>query len=72
MPPLRCAAGATCPDRGLGVGVVREVRVAAPEWLAQQRYAGDTLVSVIRWRRSLTGGMRELAEFLRRFLRSPA
>jgi transcriptional regulator with XRE-family HTH domain len=46
------------------VGVLQEVRQAAPEWLAQQRYAGDILHKVIQRRRSLTTEMRELADFL--------
>jgi hypothetical protein len=58
------ALAATRQD-GKAVGVLREVRAAAPEWLAQQRYAGDTLSSVITRRRALSEDMRELAEFLR-------
>ncbi|HEX4101800.1 MAG TPA: helix-turn-helix domain-containing protein [Pseudonocardiaceae bacterium] len=46
------------------VGILQEIRGAAPEWLGQQRYAGDILAKVIEHRRSLTVEMRELADFL--------
>lgn len=36
------------------VGVLRELRVGAPEWLGQQRYARDILSKVITRRRTLT------------------
>jgi transcriptional regulator with XRE-family HTH domain len=52
-------------QHGEAVGVLREVRQAAPEWMAQQRYAGDILTQVIARRRSLTPEMRELADHLR-------
>lgn len=46
------------------IGVLRELRAAAPEWLAQQRYARDILSAVITRRRTLTEEMRGLAGFL--------
>jgi hypothetical protein len=47
------------------VAVLQDIRAAAPEWLAQQRYATDILTRIIGRRRSLTPEMRELARFLR-------
>ncbi|HEV2378018.1 MAG TPA: helix-turn-helix transcriptional regulator [Streptosporangiaceae bacterium] len=47
------------------VAVLHDIRGAAPEWLAQQRYAADILGRVIGRRRSLTPEMRDLAAFLR-------
>jgi transcriptional regulator with XRE-family HTH domain len=52
-------------EYGDAVGVLEEVRRAAPEWLVQQRYARDILSIVIARRRTLTAEMRELADFLR-------
>jgi hypothetical protein len=49
---------------GKAVGVLEEVRTAAPEWLAQQRYARDILATVITRRRTLTDEMRGMAAFL--------
>ncbi|MEV0357078.1 helix-turn-helix transcriptional regulator [Nocardia sp. NPDC050697] len=46
------------------IGVIQEVRVLAPEWLPQQRYARDILSTVICKRRTLTEEMRELADFV--------
>jgi hypothetical protein len=46
------------------VGVLAEVRSAAPEWLAQQRYARDILTSVITRRRRISGETRDLADFM--------
>jgi transcriptional regulator with XRE-family HTH domain len=46
------------------VGVLCEVREAAPEWLAQQRYARDILRKIIGHRRTLTPEMRDLADFV--------
>ena len=46
------------------VGVLQEVKSAAPEWLTQQRYAHEILAGVITHRRALTDGMRDLAGFL--------
>lgn len=45
--------------------VLQELRGAAPEWLACQRYAADILRTVIQRRRTLTPDMRELADFMR-------
>lgn len=45
-------------------GVLTEIRAAAPEWLAQQRYARDTLTSVITRKRRLSDEMRDLADFM--------
>jgi transcriptional regulator with XRE-family HTH domain len=47
------------------VGVLQDVRRAAPEWLLQQRYARDILGRVVERRRSLTPDMRELADAVR-------
>jgi transcriptional regulator with XRE-family HTH domain len=47
------------------VAVLQDIRTAAPEWLAQQRYAADVLGKIIGRRRSLTHEMRDLAGFLR-------
>jgi transcriptional regulator with XRE-family HTH domain len=49
---------------GEAVIVLQEVRAAAPQWLAQQRYARDILQKVIVHRRTLTEDMRELADFM--------
>lgn len=46
------------------IGVLREIRAQAPEWLAEQRYARDILSGIIRRRRTLSDDMRDLAEFL--------
>ncbi|MFF9898513.1 helix-turn-helix domain-containing protein [Streptomyces longispororuber] len=43
------------------VDVLQEVHGAAPEWLAQQRYARDILDDIVDRRRTLTPEMRELA-----------
>ncbi len=45
--------------------VLQEIRRAAPEWLAHQRYARDILHKIIDRRRTLTPEMRELASFVR-------
>jgi hypothetical protein len=47
------------------VGVLQDIRGAAPEWLAQQWYAQDILSRVIKYRRTLTPGMRGLADLMR-------
>lgn len=47
---------------GDAVRVLEEIRVAAPEWLVQQRYAREILGQVAARRRSLTAEMRELAD----------
>jgi hypothetical protein len=46
------------------VDVLQDIRTAAPQWLAQQRYARDILQKVIDHRRTLTPEMRELADFV--------
>jgi transcriptional regulator with XRE-family HTH domain len=46
------------------VGILREIRTAAPEWLAQQRYARDILAAIITRRRTLTDEMRDMASFM--------
>jgi hypothetical protein len=46
------------------VDVLQHVRAAAPQWLAQQRYARDILAQIIGHRRTLTPTMRDLADFL--------
>ncbi len=47
------------------VGVLTEIRAAAPEWLAQQRYARDILTTIIARRRRLSDETRDLASFPR-------
>jgi transcriptional regulator with XRE-family HTH domain len=47
------------------VGVLQDIRLAAPEWLMQQRYARDILGRIIGRRRTLTPEMRELADAVR-------
>ena len=47
------------------VGVLQDVRRAAPEWLVQQRYARDILGRVVHHRRTLTAEMIELADAVR-------
>jgi transcriptional regulator with XRE-family HTH domain len=49
---------------GDAVAVMAELRDAAPEWIVQQRYARDILGEVVRRRRTLTGEMRSLADFI--------
>ncbi len=46
------------------VGVLAQIRAAAPEWLSRQRYARDVLSTVTSRRRHLTDQMRDLADFL--------
>ncbi|CAM3143896.1 helix-turn-helix domain-containing protein [Streptomyces albus] len=47
---------------GEAVDVLSEVRAQAPEWLAEQRSARDVMAEVVQHRRTLTPGMRELAD----------
>ncbi|MBW1600920.1 helix-turn-helix transcriptional regulator [Streptomyces sp. JJ66] len=47
---------------GAAVEVLAEVHAAAPEWLAQQRYARDIMADVVERRRTLTPQMRTLAD----------
>jgi transcriptional regulator with XRE-family HTH domain len=47
------------------IGVLTQLRQSRPEWLRQQRYASDILSKIIRRRRSLTGEIRDLADFVR-------
>lgn len=47
---------------GPAVEVLQDVRAQAPEWLAEQRYARDTVASIIGRRRTLTVEMRSLAD----------
>ncbi|MYX39060.1 MULTISPECIES: helix-turn-helix transcriptional regulator [unclassified Streptomyces] len=49
-------------EYGDAVTVLTEVRQAAPEWLAQQRYAQDIVSTIIERRRTLTPDMRSLAD----------
>lgn len=48
-----------------GIGVLREINDAAPEWLLHQRYARDILGRIIDKRRTLTPEMRDLADAVR-------
>ncbi len=45
-------------------GVLAQVRSAAPEWIAHQRYARDILGTVIDRSRRLTSQARDLADFM--------
>lgn len=47
------------------VGVLSEIHGAAPEWLAQQRYARDILTGIVGGRRTLSSEMRKLADAIR-------
>lgn len=47
---------------GRAMDVLEEVRIEAPEWLSQQRYAADVMADVIGRRRTLTPQMRVLAD----------
>jgi transcriptional regulator with XRE-family HTH domain len=47
---------------GDAVGVLTDVHTAAPEWLANQRYARDIVSVVVKKRRTLTPEMRLLAD----------
>ncbi len=44
------------------IGIFRELRAEAPEWLEQQRYARVILKNLIEGRRTLTREMRDLAD----------
>lgn len=44
---------------------LQQLRVAAPEWLAQQRYARDVLRTIVKQRRTRTDEMREMATLVR-------
>jgi transcriptional regulator with XRE-family HTH domain len=57
-------AHASTSQYGEAVAVLQAIRQAAPEWLAQQRYARDILYKIIVRRRTLTTEMRELADFV--------
>jgi transcriptional regulator with XRE-family HTH domain len=46
------------------VGVLAQVRQAAPEWVTRQRYARDILSAVITHARRLTSEARDLADFM--------
>ncbi|MEU7942429.1 helix-turn-helix domain-containing protein [Microbispora bryophytorum] len=46
------------------VTVMAELAAHSPQWLAQQRYARDTLTRVLRRRRTLTMEMRNLANLM--------
>jgi transcriptional regulator with XRE-family HTH domain len=52
-------------EYGAAVGVLQDVRRAAPEWLLQQRYARDILGRIVNRRRTLTPEMRDLADAVR-------
>ncbi|MFF8784856.1 hypothetical protein [Streptomyces sp. NPDC015125] len=49
---------------GEAVDTLTEIHVAAPEWLANQRYAQDIMGGVVERRRTLTPQMRVLADAL--------
>jgi len=57
-------AKAALGDYGEACTSLQHVRAQAPEWLAQQRYARDILAHIISHRRTLTPGMRDLADTL--------
>ncbi|MEV2223655.1 helix-turn-helix transcriptional regulator [Nocardia vinacea] len=50
---------------GDAMHALQQLRAAAPEWLAQQRYARDVLGTIVKQRRTLTEEMRELATLVR-------
>ncbi|WP_063044636.1 helix-turn-helix domain-containing protein [Nocardia pseudovaccinii] len=52
-------------QHGEATHTLQQLRTAAPEWLAQQRYARDILGTIVHQRRTLTDEMRELAELVR-------
>ena len=62
---LPCRAAVVPQDPQLCARHFTPLRQSRPEWLRQQRYAGDILSKIIRHRRSLTGEIRDLAGFLR-------
>ncbi|MEV1198635.1 helix-turn-helix domain-containing protein [Microbispora rosea] len=45
--------------------ILQGIRRDAPEWMTNQRYARDILKGIIGRRRTLTGEMRDLADFVR-------
>lgn len=51
-------------QHGEAVNVLREIQRETPEWLVNQRYAGDVLSKAINKRRTLTPEMRDLADFM--------
>lgn len=59
------AAHSQVREHAQAVEVMEDLRRKAPQWLAQQRYARDVLAVVIRRRRTLTPGMRQLADAVR-------
>jgi transcriptional regulator with XRE-family HTH domain len=59
------AAQAAVRQRDEAVATLHRVWREAPEWLAQQHYARETLVEVMRRRRRLSPEMRQLAEAVR-------
>ncbi|MEV0597598.1 transcriptional regulator [Nonomuraea cavernae] len=44
--------------------ILQRIRSDSPEWITNQRYARDILKGIIGKRRTLTGEMRELADFV--------
>jgi hypothetical protein len=46
------------------VSVLQQLRQERPEWLPRQRHASDILEKIIQRRRTLTPGMRELADLM--------
>jgi transcriptional regulator with XRE-family HTH domain len=44
---------------------LQQVRVNAPEWLREQRFARDIFSRITEKRRTLTSGMRDFADFIR-------
>jgi transcriptional regulator with XRE-family HTH domain len=63
---VAAALAATTARRSEAVGVLQEVRAAAPEWLAQQRKARDTLAIVVEApKRMPSAEVRELADAVR-------
>ncbi|MGW4771846.1 helix-turn-helix domain-containing protein [Nocardia sp. NPDC004278] len=50
---------------GDAMHTLQQLRTAAPEWLAQQRYARDILGTIVQQHRTLTDEMRELAALVR-------
>lgn len=52
-------------DCDRAMGLMREVRQVAPQWLVQQQYARDIMSAMASHRRTLTPEMRDMADFVR-------
>ncbi|WP_250562622.1 helix-turn-helix domain-containing protein [Sphaerisporangium fuscum] len=52
-------------EQGAAFEILQRIRQDSPEWIVNQRYAKDLLNDIIGKRRTLTGDMRDLADFIR-------